>query len=254
MHENTTLVFVVIPGLNEADTKRMYLDYVTEEVQLLKFAKNMMQEKKFVPIIILCNKVDDPDDDSLMELVKDVQMSVEEIFGVKSRTEALDQLLTCFREGKRCNESLTSSTRQRCHWRTQRPYPVFIPISAGNAFAYRTAANCTFKKFQQLDSKLIEVELAKLKKLSHDEKCQIAFDAVSNAVQLQDRLETTNFGKVLSALCYTIGGSNVQRDLIVKQMEIALRHILAVPLVAKPLLGMYDTCKALNRDAGVQEA
>ncbi len=273
MHENTTLVFVEIPGLNEADTKRMYLDYVTEhwdtfdcvmivmdaekgvnteeEVQLLKFAKNMMKEKKCVPLIILCNKVDDPDDDSLMELVTEVQVRVEKIFDVTSRTEALDQLLTCVREGKRCSESLTLPLDNPT------TYPIFIPFSAGNAFAYRTAANCSFEKFKQLDSKLIdklgcdEVGRAKWKKMSRHQKCKIAFDAVSNATQFQERLETTNFDKVLSALCYTIGGSNVQRDLIVKQIEVALRIIPADVLVAKHLLGMYDICKSLNRDASL---
>jgi small GTP-binding protein len=106
MRADTQLVLVDIPGLNEADTKDMYRDYVTnklwstldcvivvmdvsqgvnteEQVQLLEMVKQNCKEKKNVPILVVCNKVDDPDNAEIMELVNEVRAKVELIFSNK---------------------------------------------------------------------------------------------------------------------------------------------------------------------------
>jgi small GTP-binding protein len=106
MRADTQLVLVDIPGLNEADTKDMYRDYVTnklwstldcvivvmvvsqgvnteEQVQLLELVKQNCKEKKNVPILVICNKVDDPDNAERMELVNEVRAKVEVIFSNK---------------------------------------------------------------------------------------------------------------------------------------------------------------------------
>lgn len=265
MHENTSLVFVDIPGLNEADTKMMYLDYIRdhwdsfdcviivmdaekgastqEEVKLLEFAKKMLATKKQLPIIILCNKVDDPDDASLMDLVHELRKRAQKVFGVADRTEALEQMLTAFRQGQRVNADTSV-------------FPIFIPISAGNAFAYRAGANCSFEKFQQLDSKLIdtigcdELGVAKWKPQSKANKYKIAFQAINDATQFQERLATTNFDTFLSALAYTLGGSETQRDLLHQQTKVAVRHLSDGPIIANQLVSVYNTCQILNRYSG----
>jgi GTPase SAR1 family protein len=106
MRADTQLVLVDIPGLNEADTRDIYRDYVTnklwstldcvivvmdvsqgvnteEQVQLLELVKQNCMEKKNIPIIVVCNKVDDPDNAELMELVNEVRAKVELIFSNK---------------------------------------------------------------------------------------------------------------------------------------------------------------------------
>ena len=83
MHKDTKLVLVDIPGLNEAGSKDMYRDYVNskwdtfdcvivvmdvvqgvnteEQVQLLELVKKNLMNNKNLPVIVLCNKVDDPE-------------------------------------------------------------------------------------------------------------------------------------------------------------------------------------------------
>ena len=84
MRSDTKLVIVDIPGLNEAGTSSRYKDYVNknwhnfdvvivvmdarrgvdtdEQQNLLEFVKTNIDNSKKVPVIILCNKIDDPYD------------------------------------------------------------------------------------------------------------------------------------------------------------------------------------------------
>jgi hypothetical protein len=79
MRDDTKLVIVDIPGINEADTNNIYMKYVeknwnnfdcmvvvmdasqgvntTEQVDLLKFVKKNLKKKRDIPVIILGNKV-----------------------------------------------------------------------------------------------------------------------------------------------------------------------------------------------------
>ena len=82
---NMQLVFVDIPGISEASMAMKFIEYVNskwdmfdcvivmmdskqgintkEQVFLLNLVKENLQSKKDIPVIILCNKVDDPADD-----------------------------------------------------------------------------------------------------------------------------------------------------------------------------------------------
>jgi GTP1/Obg family GTP-binding protein len=55
-----------------------------EQVNLLNLVKESMDTKE-VPVIILCNKVDDPDDEEQAGLIAEARLKVEEIFGVGCR-------------------------------------------------------------------------------------------------------------------------------------------------------------------------
>lgn len=115
MRPDTSLVIVDVPGLNEAGTSDMYTNYVSqqwdtydcvvvvmdaekgvnteEQVSLLNFVKARQQTSKDVPVIVLCNKVDDPENEEIAVLVKEVQRKVEEVFEVDCRRAALDKIL-----------------------------------------------------------------------------------------------------------------------------------------------------------------
>lgn len=262
MRKDTSLVFVDIPGLNEAGSKKMYLNYVSqkwdtfdcvvivmdagkgvnteEQVSLLEFVHRKLASDKSVPVIVLCNKVDDPDDDEVMELVGEVRTKVEQIFKVGDRTDSLKQLLTAYREGKRCN--------------SQSLFPVFIPLSAGNAFAYRTAAKCSLEEFKSLDIKLIdkigrdEVGKNKWKQLPLDEKYKIVFGVMRDAKQYQENLEATFFDKFLMVLSYCIGGPDVQLSLLERQLRVALRDLSECSFEIKQFGTLFYWCKAANQD------
>jgi GTPase SAR1 family protein len=81
MHKNINMVLIDIPGLNEAGSKSQYARYVDEawttfdcvvavmdvfqgvnteeQVQLLQLTKDNVTSKKEIPVIVLCNKVDE---------------------------------------------------------------------------------------------------------------------------------------------------------------------------------------------------
>jgi small GTP-binding protein len=104
MRKDTQLVLIDIPGLNEAGSNDLYRTYVNEQwdtfdcviavmdvvqgvnteeqVQLLQLIQHNATQQKSVPIIVLCNKVDDPDDDEVQMLVTEVRQKVHEIFQV----------------------------------------------------------------------------------------------------------------------------------------------------------------------------
>ncbi|CAB9508068.1 expressed unknown protein [Seminavis robusta] len=84
MRKNTSLFLVDIPGINEADSNSIYMNYVQEnwknfdsvvvvmdarqgvnteeQVGLLRLIKQNLSNRKHLPVIVLFNKVDDPDD------------------------------------------------------------------------------------------------------------------------------------------------------------------------------------------------
>jgi GTPase Era involved in 16S rRNA processing len=94
----STLVLVDIPGINEAGAGARYKEYVAnkwntfdcvvlvmdgrqgvngvEQVELLNFIKMNGEEKKDVPVIILCNKVDDPEDEDQCLVVDEARKKV----------------------------------------------------------------------------------------------------------------------------------------------------------------------------------
>lgn len=99
MRSDTRLVLLEIPGLNEAGSDDLYRNYVTdhwnsfdcviavtdavqgvnsqEQVQLLELIRtNKNTQKKQLPIIVLCNKVDDFEDKEIMVLVEEVRAKV----------------------------------------------------------------------------------------------------------------------------------------------------------------------------------
>ena len=115
MRKDTALVIVDIPGLNEAGSSKMYMDYVSqqwdtfdcvivvmdaekgvnteEQISLLKFVKKKQVTTNDVPVIVLCNKVDDPDHEEIAVLVDEVRAKVEEVFEVDCRKTALNKIL-----------------------------------------------------------------------------------------------------------------------------------------------------------------
>jgi small GTP-binding protein len=94
MRKDTKLVLIDIPGLNEAGSNDLYRTYVNEhwdtfdcviavmeeQVQLLQLIQQNATKQKSVPVIVLCNKVDDPDDDEVQMLVTEVRQKVHEVF------------------------------------------------------------------------------------------------------------------------------------------------------------------------------
>eukprot|EP00978_Attheya_sp_CCMP212_P047539 scaffold421807_cov59-Attheya_sp.AAC.1 len=89
-----------------------------EQVKLLKLVNEQCEKKNDIPVIVLNNKVDDPDDEDFSVLVDEARSEVEKIFGVQDLEGLLEKITP--REG-RCTRLPKSS-------------PAFIPISAGNAF------------------------------------------------------------------------------------------------------------------------
>ena len=138
MWENTKLVLIDVPGINEAESNGKFKDFVRdkwdtfdcvvvvmdgtqgansdEQLNFLEFLHSNNQEIRDVETIILCNKVDNPSNEDILEVVNELKERVEAIYGVSDRTEAFQGLL----------EGAT----------VQDPFPIFLPFSAMHAFIY----------------------------------------------------------------------------------------------------------------------
>jgi GTPase SAR1 family protein len=88
---------------------------------------------KDVPIIILCNKVDDPDDEEQAELIEEARAKVEEIFAVGCPA-ALRKVLEAI-----------SSRRTFVFGQVS---PAFLPISVVHAFIRQSASLMSLEQFQ----------------------------------------------------------------------------------------------------------
>jgi small GTP-binding protein len=116
MRKDTKLVLIDIPGLNDAESKDLYQNYVSskwksfdcvivvvdytqavnteEQVQLLSFVNDNLKENRNIPVIVLCNKVDDPSDEETQMLVSEVSCKVHEVIFVPGKPggEAIEWL------------------------------------------------------------------------------------------------------------------------------------------------------------------
>jgi GTPase SAR1 family protein len=206
MRPDTKLVTVDILGIDEAGASSKYKKYVSdkwhtfdcvivvvdgrqgvntdEQVKLLEFVNEKGLQTKDVPVIILCNKVDDPDNEEQQVLVDEAQQVVERIFKVISRKTALGQVLS------KAND-------------VQQPFPMFIPISAIHGFIYQSSSLMSEHQFQKFDKSLVD-KIGKenlgvqWKRLSQDEKLTKAFQVVNNPTQCREALALCNFDKFLT--------------------------------------------------------
>mmetsp|Transcript_15008 Transcript_15008/g.32341 ORF Transcript_15008/g.32341 Transcript_15008/m.32341 type:complete len:703 (-) Transcript_15008:352-2460(-) len=265
MREDTRLVIADIPGINEAGTSKLYLDYVEktwdtydamvvvmdaglgvntdEQVDLLKFVKKNIDEKKQVPVIIVCNKVDDPDDEELMALVKEARNEVEKIFRVDDRTKAL--------------EAITTGDMNTYGGKLS---PAFLPASFENAFLYRSASRLQLSELKRLDKVYIdkigheEVGKYKWKKLSEEKKYELVHQVVSDPAQYNERLEASNFDTLLDILQFFLGGKKTQEGIIEKQLEVALTKLTVSDGITEQLTAVFDRSAALGKDTSHLEA
>jgi hypothetical protein len=106
-----------------------------------------------------------------------------------------------------------------------------IPLSANLAFAYRAVSGLSFERFICLNFALIDTigynEFARSKWMimTQREKCEKAFEAVSEASKCEILLASTNFTSFHRELKELIGGDESQRALINRQLNVALYQI-----------------------------
>ena len=133
-----------------------------EQVELLKFVKQNNKEGKDIPTIILGNKMDDPDHEQKLELVRETRQKTIEIFGESCSQDFLRRVLL-----------EADDTRSANGVGLRASGAVFIPISAAYAFVYRKAGSLTVESLQKLDKDILddigqmEVGIKKWRKLSN---------------------------------------------------------------------------------------
>jgi GTPase Era involved in 16S rRNA processing len=91
-----------------------------DSVFLLNLVKNDNETKKQIPVIILCNKVDDPEDEEQAEMVAEARKEVEKIFAGSEES------------------------------------PSFIPISAMHANIHQCVYHMTRESFEDFDQDMLE--------------------------------------------------------------------------------------------------
>ena len=223
MREDTSLVFVDIPGTNEANGG-IYKDYVAnnwhafdcvivvmdatqgantdQQVNLLENVRDHIEEtQKQIPVIVVGNKVDDPHDEELTQQVKELRQAVFQVF----------------------NESISKDIVH------------FVDVSAQHAFVCRWGSQLKFDEFQQLDKELIdkigreELGLRQWRRLqsNRNEQVKAAYEAISSTSDdsYGERLKATNFDKFLHCLSRTLGGSEVQKTAIEQQQHAVLMRL-----------------------------
>jgi len=232
MRKDTKLVFCDIPGINEANVVNKYKDYVSEnwesfdmvivvmdarmgvntedQVSLLNFVKEQLK-KKDIPVIVLCNKVDDPEDEEQAELVKEARKEVEKIFSANCREKALEQVLKPTKGQKTKKKPVDFGLS-----------PAFIPVSAIHAFIHQSASLMSRESFNDFDKDLLEklgreqIGRRRWNRLSEKEKYDQAFKVIKEGYE--DGLEDSNFDKLLTVLDHFLGGEEVQQKVIELQI------------------------------------
>jgi hypothetical protein len=126
----------------------------------------------------------------------------------------------------------------------------FIPISAENAFIYRTVSKLDFDSFTKLDKDFVEklgrdeVGKSKWRSLTPDEKYLAAYEAVT-CETYKLSYEDTNFDEFLQTFALRVGGNDAQLSLIEKQLELKLEALSFDKVVAQELTRLSRIHRAL---------
>jgi GTPase SAR1 family protein len=243
MRDDTKLVLVDIPGLNEAGSSSKYKDHVDriwhtfdvvllvmdgrqgviteEQVELLRFARDHQQHTKNIPVIVLSNKIDDPNAAEQRLLTMEAQKVVAEIFATIDQDELLQ---------------LTMEEAEETDDRGSDPFPnaLFIPVSAMHAFIYQAGPRLNLDQFAKLlDQDLID----KIGKENYGfgwrrmtdpaAKIKAAHEAVTQVEMRQEGLAVSNFDTFYTVLSYCIGGKMTQAHMVQQQINVALARLAA---------------------------
>ena len=258
MRDDTRLVFIDIPGTNEAHSDQLYLDHVKkswdefdcvivvidansganteEQVNLLKLVNQHTKKIKDIPVLVLCNKVDNPNNKEVMGMVAEARKEVERIFGVTDRVKALTQALA----GKSSKGKARAS-------------PCFIPISAENAFLYRHVSKVPLADYNLLDKTYLERIGYKeagentWPELSRQEKHQLVHKVLRDPKKYKNRIEKSNFDKVLTTLSYFLGGEAAHDTIMEKQLGVAMKKLSTDSSYVDSLCKIYDRSVALGK-------
>lgn len=182
-----------------------------EQVNLLKFAKECVTNKRDIPILILLNKMDGPDKDEMELLFAESQREVEKIFEVTDRRESLQSMF-----------SASSSFEEKSLVHS----PALISFSAIHAFIYRAASTMDFSTFQTKVEKGLIERLGQeafgfaWEDFEEDEKPRKVYEIIRSPKHIQRGLQVSRFHHLLSALTHFVGGREKQTKIIMEQLEI----------------------------------
>jgi small GTP-binding protein len=241
MRNDTRLVIVDVPGINEAGSSSRYADYTSEhwhefdcvvlvldgkqganteeQLRLLKLTRKHLKKRK-VPVIILCNKVDDPDDEEQKLLVEETRSAVARIFHLT------DRIVSVGKDGGNLEKDSPKSSAKLV--------PQFIPASAMHAFMYRSLSQIPFELFQTVEPEVIE----KLGKENYGrqwnrwdtkQKMSKAYEIIGNEQRCREGLESSNFEKFLEVLSACIGDLDKQKRTLKDQLLLETSRLYGNP-------------------------
>lgn len=219
MRDDARLVFVDVPSFfpegnhyldylekkwDEMDCAIIVLDAMStnsvENVTIMNFVKHCLKKRKDLPIVIVCNKVDDTEDEELMAMVDAV------------RKESLAVIL-----GEKSREVVTNLA--------------FIPISAKSAYWYRSASKLSFEEFTKIDKATIdemgreEIGRFRWKRMSTEEQYMTVYSIMQDEEEYRVRLRASNFDILMNSLDHFIGGRKKQDRMIRRQLESSLKKL-----------------------------
>ena len=241
MRDDARLVFVDVPSFfpkgshyldylekkwDEMDCAIIVLDVMSnnsaENVTIMNFVKHCLKKRKDLPIVIVCNKVDDTEDEELMAMVDAV------------RKESLAVIL-----GEKSREVVTNLA--------------FIPISAKSAYWYRSASKLSFEEFAKIDKSVIdemgreEIGRFRWKRMSTEDQYMAVYSIMQDEEEYRARLRASNFDILINSLDHFIGGRKKQDRMIRRQLESSLKQLTHDSGYYDRLVSIYRQSLVLDR-------
>jgi hypothetical protein len=184
-------------------------------------------------VIILFNKVDDPDDEEHAEMVSEARKEVEAVFNVGDLDAATSQLLLPDRLDTAALKSLL---------------PAVLPISATNAYFHQAASLLSDEEILLFDDQELfdkygkdYVGRAKWKRLSKSEKAAAVCELMKNTEIRDEGLEASSFDRLLKILDKCVGAAEAQMELIFDRLNTTLNSLSAESAnVTQQLATLYE--------------
>ena len=168
-----------------------------DDVDLLKCIQDH-QGKREIPLIVLCNKIDDIDNEKLVRHVEKAKAKFKKVFDIKETDE--------------------------------RPFR-FCAISALSSFIYRAGSRSSALQFERFDKDLVEIVgkqhfgSKKWKKMTEQERNSETHSIIRDPKHFQEGMRDCGFDQVMESFETFVGGEATQLKLIRKQMKHELENL-----------------------------
>jgi hypothetical protein len=182
------------------DTKKGASD---EDIDYLKVVQEQHSKTRAIPVIVVCNKVDDKENEKIAKNLKKAKSKVKKVFQVSDDDAGVE-----------ADDSPSTDLG-----------PVICSVQAQKALTFRAGSKMTVYEFEDFDKDLMALigkeKLGKdeWKSMSHEDRFRYTHEHVAGKKAHKDGMSKCGFDKVMKQFEAILGGASNQKNVLQARID-----------------------------------